>query len=151
MLLVQLDSLLPQKILSLLFELIIPILKHKLSIDDLYRLFHYIFRCQMYKFIRQLDWILFSFGLHLCNEIQFCFGLQLYNVSYLKEDIQFGFGLKFYNYVKLFEQIKFLNLNQKLQEFILYILNVEPVIILPSNRTFKCSYRLNLTVTFHFQ
>ena len=57
----------------------------------------------MYKFIWQLDWILFSFGLHLRNEIKFCFGLQLYNVSYLKEDIQFGFGLKFYNYVNLFD------------------------------------------------
>jgi hypothetical protein len=131
--------------------LIIPIIKHELSIDDLYRLFHNIFRCQMSKFIRQLDWIQFSFGLHLCDEIKFCFGLQLNNVSYLKEDIQFGYGLKFYNYVNLFEKIKFLNLNQKLQEFILYILNVEPVIILPSNRTFKCSHQLNLTVSFHFQ
>jgi hypothetical protein len=44
-----------------------------------------------------------------------------------------------------------LNLIQKLQEYIMYILKFLPTINPPLKLTFISSYQLNLILTFHFQ
>ena len=85
----------------LLFELIIKILKHKLSIDNLYYLSHNFFSFPESNCVSLLNEIKSSYCLQLCNE-----GEQ-------DKDNQFLFGLKFFNYVNQFGEIQFSNLIQR--------------------------------------